>query len=351
MSSFYDTGKEFIRAIPASARVALIMDTDADGLSGARIIEYLLQTRGIMTIPLFPGKAEWAFSESTVDTVRRHNPDFIIAVDTGSGAYNPYSPVPTLIIDHHVPYGSVPSDAVFCSSYGRQPTETASLIAFLIAQEITDISLVEWLVLLGVIGDLGDTRAFSYLEPLAKKYTKTHTRKAVGLINAARRSSACDARTAYEALKSADSPRAITEGNNPYVAKLRQYKEEFDAELEHARHARPYFTEKSALIVVHSACLVHGIIASIWAGKLSNSRVLVANTGYISGEIVFSFRTRREENLIEYLHDCLDSLAIEGSYGYGHERATGGRMSTGSFKKLLEGMKFPQNIIENIPFG
>lgn len=350
MSSFYDKGKEFICGIPDSARIALIMDTDADGLSGARIIDHLLQARGLATIPVFPGKAEWAFSESTVASVLPHNPDYIICVDTGSGAQNPYAPVPTLIIDHHVPYGSVPADAVFCSSYGRQPTETSSLIAYLIARDIGDITPVEWLVLVGVIGDLGDTKAFPYLEPLVKKYTKTHTKKTVGLINAARRCSVCDAQTAYEALKSADSPHAITEGINPFVEKLRQYKKEFDAELEQARHSRPYFTENSALIIVHSACLVHGIIASIWAGKLAHSRVLVANTGYLSSEIVFSFRTRREENLIEYLHHRMNSFAVKGSYGYGHERATGGRMSPGSFKKLLERMEFPQNIIENIPF-
>lgn len=348
MEDVFNSGKKFIEQIRPNSNVALIMDTDADGLTGARIIEYVLEKRGLRVESVFPGKGEWAYSPATVKEVKKINPDYIIAVDTGSAAQNPFKPVPVLVIDHHYPLGGEPDGVVFCSAYGRQPAETASLIAYLIGSELTELTEVEWVVLLGVIGDLGSVKDFEYLAALARKYPITQLRKAVSIINAARRSSACDARTAYEVIKEARSPREIIEGNSPKVTKLQQYKAEVQAELTRAQRARPYFAGENVLVIVDSPCLVHGIIASIWANRLPAYRVLSANRGYLPNEIVFNFRTRRQDNLIKYLQDILASEKIDGAYGYGHNQATGGRMSTASFARLLERMGFDRKIISAV---
>lgn len=339
-------GKEFIENINPGTRVVLIMDTDADGLSGARILEFVLDNLGIHPVLIFPGKGEWAYSEKTVEQVRSAEPDYIIAVDTGSSVQNPYAPIPTLVIDHHYPLGGKPRDVVFCSSYGRKPAETASLISYLIGREIVDLSPIEWVVLLGVIGDLGDTKDFPYLAPLAKKYPKTQVRKAVGLLNSARRASACDVSTAYQVLKEATSPKDVVEGQSPLIEKLRRYKEEFQLELDKARRSRPYFAGENVVVCLNSPCLVQGVIASIWANKFPKYRCLAANKGYLPGEIVFNFRTQREDNLIYYLHNLLKDCKIDGSYGYGHNKATGGRMSPKSFVLLLRMMGFKQEVIK-----
>ncbi|MCD6385606.1 DHH family phosphoesterase [Candidatus Sumerlaeota bacterium] len=346
MDDIFRQGKEFIEGIKPGSRVVVIMDTDADGLAGARIVEYVLERRGIQPVLIFPGKGEWAYSEQTIKSVRSVEPEYIIAVDTGSSVQNPYAPIPTLVIDHHYPLGGKPRDIVFCSSYGRKPVETASLISYLIGKEITDLTPIEWVVLLGVIGDLGDTKEFPFLEPLVKKYTKTQVRKAVGLLNSARRASSCDVSTAYQALREASSPRDIVEGRSPLIEKLRQYKDELQSELEKARRSRPFFAGENVAVCLDSGCLVQGIIASIWANKFPKYRCLAANKGYLPGEIVFNLRTRRQDNLIDYLHNLLKDCKIEGSYGYGHNKATGGRMSPESFILLLKKMGFSEEVVK-----
>ncbi|MCX7765149.1 MAG: hypothetical protein N2246_00360 [Candidatus Sumerlaeia bacterium] len=349
MEEVFDTAKRFIEQMKPGARVALVMDTDADGLAGARIIESVLEKRGIIPKLVFPGKGEWAYSPATVHEVKKINPDYIIAVDTGSAAQNPFKPVPTLVIDHHYPLGGEPEEGViFCSAYGRQPAETASLMAYLIGRELSVLTELEWVGLLLVIGYLGAVKDFDYLKPLARKYATTQLRKAVSLINACRRSSACDARTAYAVIKEVRSPQQIIEGNSPNIKKLHKYKAEVQAELTKAQRTRPYFAGENVLVTVDSPCLVHGIIASIWANRLPEYRVLSANRGYLPGEIVFNFRTRRQDNLIKYLQDLLANEHIEGAYGYGHNQATGGRMSPASFVRLLERMGFDRKIIASV---
>lgn len=347
MEEVFQQGKGFIEEIKPGSRVALIMDTDADGLSGARIIEYVLQKKGVEVVPIFPQKGEWAYSEATVREVGKAKPQYIIAVDTGSAAANPYAPVPTLVIDHHHPLGGEPEGVVFCSAFGRKPAETASLIAYLIGKELADLREIEWVALLGVMGDLGDTKEFPYLEPLVKKFPKTHVRKAVSLINAARRASAGDAGTAYEVIKQAHSPKEIVEGDSPLIEELQRYKAEVQEELTKAQRARPYFAGENVLIALDSACLVQGIIASVWANKFPKYRVMAANRSYLPGEIVFNFRTLRQENLIKYLQGLLADKKVEGAFGYGHNQATGGRMSPVSFAFLLGRMGFEQKIINS----
>lgn len=337
----FENAQEFIAKINSSAKVALIMDTDVDGLSGGRTLEFTLACRGASLIPVFPGKGGHATSDDVVKQVKELSPDSIIAVDTGSTAENPYRPTAYLVIDHHKPLGGSPPHATYCSSYGRQPTETSSLIAYLICKELTDLKDIDWVPLLGVFGDLGSADDFPYLTDLVKKHTKTHIRRAVSLLNAARRSSQADARTAFEALQWAKSPRDISSASHPLIKRLNEYKEEVDRALNEAARVAPKFAGENVLILISSPCLIHGLMASRWANRLPKYRVLAANHGYFPGQVVFSYRTRRKDNLIEYLTELLKDEKIDGIYAYGHHQATGGRVSSASFQLLLKKMGFP----------
>ena len=136
------------------------------------------------------------------------------------------------------------------------------------------------------------------------------------------------------------------EGRSPLIEKLRQYKDELQSELEKARRSRPFFAGENVAVCLDSGCLVQGIIASIWANKFPKYRCLAANKGYLPGEIVFNLRTRRQDNLIDYLHNLLKDCKIKGSYGYGHNKATGGRMSPESFILLLKKMGFSEEVVK-----
>lgn len=338
----FSPATEFLAGLEAD-RVAVVMDGDADGLSGGRIVAYTLAERGMEVVPVFPGRGEHGYAPNVVEQVLRAEVSAVVLVDTGAAAENPYQPRAVLVLDHHRPLG-IPTGATFVSSFGRDPTETSSLIAYLACRSLAELRPVEWLVLIGVFGDLGSADAFEYLAPLVKQYTKTQVRKAVTLLNAARRSSLCDAAAAYAALCEAKNPREIAAKSSASGRKLEGYRKEVQAALEEAGRVAPEFADGFALVRIHSPCLVHGLMASRWANRLKRYPVLVVNTGYLPGQAVFSLRATGQVDLIALLRERLGAEEnLGGTVGYGHRTATGGQIPLERVGELLEALGFDGN--------
>jgi single-stranded-DNA-specific exonuclease len=332
---------EFLAGL-GPGRVAVVMDGDADGLSGGRLVAYTLAERGLEVVPVFPGKGEHGYAAHVVEEVLRAEVSAVVLVDTGAAAENPYRPRPVLVLDHHRPLG-IPEEATFVSSFGREPTETSSLITYLACLPLVDLEPVAWLVLIGVFGDLGRADAFEYLAPLVKQYTKTQVRKAVTLLNAAGRSSRCDVATAYEALCEAKSPRDVAARQSSSARKLESYRKEVQVALEEAARIAPEFADGLALVRIHSACLIHGLIASRWANRLKRYPVVVVNTGYLPGQAVFSLRATGGIDLIALLRERLGpGENLGGTVGYGHRTATGGQIPLERVADLLRALGFSE---------
>lgn len=343
----FDAATEFLSGL-GQGPVAVVMDTDADGLSGGRIVCYTLEARDVPVVPVFPGKGEYAYSPEVVARVEAARPTAVVLVDTGAVAENPYAPRAMLVLDHHQPLG-VPPDATFVSSYRRKPPETSSLIAYLACKPLAALEPVEWLVLLGVFGDLGDSKDFPYLDPLVRRYTKTRVRKAVTLLNAARRSSRCDAAVAYRALCEARDVQDIAALKTPAARRLENFRKEVGRAMDEVGRLPPEFSGKLALVRCRSACLVHGLLASRWANRLKGYAVIVVNEGYLPGETVFSFRTVGQEDLIALLKGRLGPEEdLGGTVGYGHRSATGGRFPQDRLPEFLEKMGFAKKRGETV---
>jgi single-stranded-DNA-specific exonuclease len=317
----------------AAGPVAVVMDSDADGLSAGRLVAYTLE-----------GKGEYAYSPEVVRKVEAAEPSAVVVVDTGAAAENPFAPRPVLVLDHHQPLG-IPPGATFVSSYRNKPPETSALITYLACQPLANLQPVEWLVLLGVFGDLGDSKDFPYLDPLVRRYTKTRVRKAVTLLNAARRSSSGDAAVAYRALCEARKVEDIIEMRTPAARRLEALSKDVRQAMDETGRMPPTFRDKLVFVRCHSACLVHGLLASRWANRLSGYAVLVVNTGYLPGEVVFSFRANGGEDLIGLLRRQLGpEETLGGTIGYGHRSATGGRFPLDRLPEFLEKMGFADKL-------
>lgn len=331
--------RDFVRAIPGGETVGIIMDGDADGLSAGRIFDYTLRRLGKKPRPIFPGKGEWAYSPGTVRQVRELDPKVLIIVDTGSSPEEDYCGIPTMVVDHHRPLG-LPACDLYVNSYGRFPKETSSLISCYICRELVGPEPIEWVALLGIFGDLGDSKRFPEMDELARRYTKNAVRKAVTLLNSAHRSSSGDVSPAWEVLKAAANPREIGEEKTAGSGKLAAARREVNAELKRCLKEPPQFKGENVWVPVSSPCLIQVLLASRWGRTLKDYRVLVSNGGYLPGETVFSLQSQREENMIIYLEKIASGLKLDGTLGFGHDRAAGGRLTKESFDKLIEKMGF-----------
>lgn len=89
-----------------------------------------------------------------------------------------------------------------------------------------------------------------------------------------------------------------------------------------------------ALIRLHSPCQVHPLIAQIWRSRLPQFIVIAANDGYLPGRVNFSARSRSGVNVLEFLR-AADIGEGEGTFGHGHDQASGGSLPVARWNALL----------------
>lgn len=186
---------------------------------------------------------------------------------------------------------------------------------------------------------------------------KTHTKKAiadaVSRVNAPRRTARYDVQSAWDALLASDSPADVLTNN-----RLREAREEINAEVERCTHTAPKFSidGKVAVLRIESEAQVHPLIATRWANHLSSPNldfVMVANSGYLPHRVNFSCRVARCARARDGDVDIIASLkAIAAAhpsgtlterlgedFARGHVQASGGIVEVKEFEELMEVMR------------
>lgn len=270
--------------------------------------------------------------------LRSARPDRLVVVDMGSRAEPILPGTPTLIVDHHQPAG-IPGDAVFVSSYDHPPIAPASLLTFILAERVVDLDDRLWLAVVGTVADLGPDVEFPLVKQGLRRYGRRNVTETVALLNAAKRSAKHDVQTAFAVVERATSPADIAQGRVDGVERLRQYRREVADEVSRASRTRPVFAGRVALLRFSSGAQVHPLVAIRWARRLPNNIVVAANDGYLPGRVNFAVRSMLDVNLVDFLRG-LGVGDVEGEYGYGHARASGGSLAPDDFARLLRAMGF-----------
>lgn len=202
-----------------------------------------------------------------------------------------------------------------------------------------DINDLDWIAALGVLSDLGGKGPFELLKTVRARYKMKDLKEATTLINASRRSSTFDPETAAFALLNHDGPSSFTSSKSEEVERLRAARLEVNGAMEEAKKAAPLFSGKVALIRVRSACQVHPLIAQIWRTRLPKYLVFVANDGYLPNRVNFSARSSGEENVLDFLRG-INIGDGEGSFGRGHDQASGGSLPVERWNQMLNTLGF-----------
>ncbi|WP_284735472.1 single-stranded-DNA-specific exonuclease RecJ family protein [Dongia deserti] len=304
--------------------ILLVSHNDADGLSAAAILARALPRVGRRVRLRILGRGENPWSAEFRGEVAASAIGGIIATDLGVRAGSIRADCPTILIDHHVPAG-VPDEAIVISGFHEDPIPTSSLLAYRCTASLGPADDLLWLAALGIVGDMAESAAFPEMGEARRRYGVTPLRKAAALINAARRSATGDAGPALALLLKADSPQKALSRQNPETAVLEAARDEVKRALEAAKRLPPKIAGPVALVLLHSPCQIHPLVAQSWRARLKDRIVIAANTGYRPGWIHFAARTDRDEDLIAFLRDHAPPGADE-AYGSGHRRATGGAL-------------------------
>ena len=334
-----EAGREFLRRAGMDGLTIVAYHGDADGLcAGILVLETLRRLGARRARPLAAGKGEAVHSETMRRRLRSTRPTRLVVVDMGSRAEPVLPGTPTLIVDHHQPVG-IPRDAVFVSSFDHSPIAPASLLTFILASSVVDLKDREWLAVVGTVADLGPAVEFPLVTEGLRRHGKRNVTETVALLNAAKRSAEHDVETAFAVVERATSPADVAQGRVDGVDRLRQYRREVADEVSRASRTRPIFAGRVALLCFSSGAQVHPLVAIRWARRLPNNIVVAANYGYLPGRVNFAVRSMLNVNLVDFLRG-LGVSDVEGEYGYGHPRASGGSLAPEDFARLLREMGF-----------
>lgn len=332
--------RSFVTALPPDARLLVIHDSDADGVTAGVVLQVALERLGFTAVQRrAPTRERDAWSEANRQLIADSRPDALFLLDLGSCAEPLVPGVPSCLIDHHHPDG-VPPDGVLITAYTWDPIPNTSLMVYDLCAPLVAIEDLDWIAAIGVLSDLGERAPFDLLASVKAKYPMSGLKEAATLVNAARRASDYQPETAARALLGHRSARELVRSTSPDVEAMRAAREEVQQAMAEAKKAAPKFAANVALIRVHSRCQVHPVIAQIWRTRLPKYIVIVANDGYMPGRVNFSARSAAGINLLDFLR-AFDLGEGEGSYARGHDQATGGSLPLARWNLLLAKLGFP----------
>jgi single-stranded DNA-specific DHH superfamily exonuclease len=326
--------KAFVAGIEREQHVVILHDCDADGVTAGVILQLALSRNGFSTITrVIPDRERNAWTLGNRERVKASAPNHLFVLDLGSQSEPVVGGIRTCFIDHHRPEGVPPGDTLI-SAYTWNPIPNTSLIVWELCKDITDVSDLDWIAAIGTISDLGEKATFEMLAIAKSKYTAKYLKEATALINAARRASHYHPEVAATALLAHTSPKDLVNSNTNAVEQLREARAEVKTALEQAKKAAPVFAGNVALVRINSPCQIHPLIAQSWRTRLPKYIAIAANEGYIPGRVNFSVRTDSGINVLNFLRD-IDLSEGEGSYGHGHDSASGGSLPVERWHELL----------------
>jgi single-stranded-DNA-specific exonuclease len=349
LNSALESFRAFVRRCAIDCHLVIMHDRDADGITAGVVLQKALERMGYLRVDrVMPDRDRNAWTPANRDRVQRARPELLFVLDLGSGPEQVLEGVPTCFIDHHRPEG-IPEGQTLITAYGWHPIPNTSLLVWEMCDRLVNIADLGWIAAIGVISDLGEHAPFGILDRAKEKFTAKYLKEATTLINAIRRSPDADPETAASALLRYASPKelVLAEGD-PDVQKMREARIEVARAMNEAKKAPPVFAGPVALVRIRSRYQVHPLIAQIWRGRLPGYYVIVANDGYLPGWVNFSARSAPGLNVLEFLQSRRIREG-EGSYGHGHDQASGGSLPIERWNQLLEAMGFPETVFAGQP--
>ncbi len=334
--------RRFIENIEKTKRVVCLHDSDADGVTAGVVWQRAMEQLGFTDVKRLSATRERnAFAPETKTIIAAEKPDFLFVMDLGSQPQKIVENVPTCFIDHHRPGGALSVDTLI-SAYTWNPVPNTSLIVYDLFSALTDLSQYDWIAAIGIISDLGEKAPFELLAAARQKYTAKWLKEAVSLVNAARRAAVYEPETAAQALLTFTNPKDLVSSDTAQVERLRAAKREVNVELNEARKAAPVFAGKVALIRMNSPCQIHPLIAQSWRTRLPKYIVIAANESFMPGKVNFAARTSADGvSVLDFLRSFKLENVGTGSYGQGHDQASGGVLPIMAWNELLKKMGFP----------
>ena len=336
MASLENLFRGALAAFDADRPVLIMTHNDADGLSAGALFARMFGRLGRAHAVRLVGRGENPWSSAIREAYAGAAFGGLIVADLGLREGEVMPGVPTIVVDHHVPFGAA-GGATIITGFGADPIPSTSLLAHRCVAAVVDADPWVWLAAIGLIGDYGDKAPFPELALAKARHTATALREATSLVNAPRRTAGGDAAPALALLMAADDPKDAISGRHAETAVLLGARKEVKAALAVGKRVGPRVYGDVALIHLDTPCQIHPLVAQAWRTRLKDKVVIAANHGYREGWVHFAARSATGRDLIAFLRGVAPPGADE-AYGNGHEQATGGALRLEDWRAFLRNL-------------
>lgn len=327
-----------LEKMPRDGTIGLVHDVDADGVTAGVVWQRVLERLDFRVARLTTNRERNVWTDSNREKIAAISPDFLWVLDLGCRDEKVLEGVPTAFLGHHRPEGVLPEDTLI-TGYGWPTVPNTSWMTYELARDKVEIEEMDWIAVIGTLSDLGEQAPWPLIDIAKKKYTAKWLKESTALINAPRRSADFNPEAAARALAQFDNPKDLCNSDAPDVQTLKNARAEVKAEMNEAKKAAPKFAGQAALITIDSPCQIHPLIAQIWRGRLPKYHVICANKGYMKNRVNFSARSAKDLSVLDFLKS-FELSEGEGSFGHGHDQASGGILPPERFRELLGKMGF-----------
>lgn len=172
--------KYFINNISKTDNVALMHDTDADGISAAVIVSKSLEKKGINISKFLiqDHGSKRTITDSFAKNLKDNNITKLICVDIALEDFIDIDKIeiPILVIDHHqsINRNKYSNITVYKPSFVQDKLADdevcAANLAYKLFETIVDVTDLDWVVSIGIIGDYTFKQEKEFLEIVFKKY-------------------------------------------------------------------------------------------------------------------------------------------------------------------------------------
>ena len=354
----FDRFKKFIEGIKKEDKVAVVHHTDPDGIcSGVIAAKTVEKIRGKKIDLRLNQRGDQLFIlPETAEQLKNLGVNKIIIVDMGVDQRPEQIKqiegfCQILIIDHHKIYNDVsskntifikpqtmfddPSPASYC----------ASKLCFDLCSEVVEISDLDWISAIGVIGDCTFTRWKDFLDDVFKKYSidkkedvfSTIPGKTASLISEVESFSYKKVGEIFDIVYNAEKYDDIL--NSGLTKFQTQVKSEIDYWLNHVNDFADIRDEFDFIFyLIKPKFSVKANISTILSLKNPNKTVIIAQD---MGEEMIGISGRRRDEKVA-VNDLLEKATekLENASAGGHIPAAGGKIRRGDLSK------FKDNIME-----
>ncbi|MEK6941786.1 MAG: DHHA1 domain-containing protein [archaeon] len=346
--------KSFAKNFRADDRIAIVYDSDPDGLSSAVIASKAIERlRGnAPEAVFFQSHSIVSLQDSTLQKLKEHKINKLIVLDLAvdqdaKQVKKAEKFLYLLVLDHHKTYKNISSKkTVFLKANEfsfLDPSKYATAkLAFDLFSEVVDISDLKWVACVGLIGDCS-LRAWKKFFDETYKETMTSEKELRSLVELVSSVETVNRpkigelyKEFFNAKKPGDLKNSKFKNYKSIVQKeLQKLSEEFHQKKEiFPEQELVFFSFKSKFDI--KSILVNNISSKFYPDK---TVVIVEDKGHG----IMTLSARRQDFKVK-MNDLLENSVkgLKGAMAGGHIPAAGGKIDKKDFKK------FKENIIKNL---